>query len=270
MKQKKRLKRIITSIILIIIILTYLTYLIIADPENPKENSCLTLTFDDGILSHYTTVYPLLKEKDFSATFFIIANKTKFENKSLMNFDQIKELQNNGFEIGSHTITHPRLTKLEENQITKELFESKQILEQKGFEINSLSIPYRNYNKQILEQANQYYPTIRDNYNTKSGGFFFNSLSVDVETNIEKICKKIHTAKEKNYWLILIMHDINNNPERWDLSEENFKKVLACAKKAEIKVDSLSNCKSITQVPKSEKTMTKTIKKIIKGKKLGF
>ena len=32
---------------------------------NTDRTSCLSLTFDDGLESHYTTVYPLLKEKNF-------------------------------------------------------------------------------------------------------------------------------------------------------------------------------------------------------------
>jgi len=79
--------------------------LIIAQDNSQKQKNkdCLSLTFDDGLESQYMAAYSLLKEKNFSATFFIIANITSdpdLLNRNFMTPAEIKKLIENNFEIG--------------------------------------------------------------------------------------------------------------------------------------------------------------------------
>ncbi|MEJ2898160.1 poly-beta-1,6-N-acetyl-D-glucosamine N-deacetylase PgaB [Acinetobacter sp. NS-4] len=71
------------------------------------------LTFDDGALSSYTRVFPLLKQYNFPAVFAIstswINGNTKdpyeaYGKNNLMNWDQMREMQQSGLaEFGSHS-----------------------------------------------------------------------------------------------------------------------------------------------------------------------
>src|SRR5436190_5342904 len=67
----------------------------------------VVLTFDDSVASQFTQVRPILKRHGFGATFFITEGFSFRTNKQdYMTWDQIAELQRDGFEIGNHTRDH--------------------------------------------------------------------------------------------------------------------------------------------------------------------
>lgn len=67
----------------------------------------VVLTFDDAVASQYSNVRPLLKKYGFGATFFISEGFTFRTNKQdYMTWEQIHELDQEGFEIGNHTRDH--------------------------------------------------------------------------------------------------------------------------------------------------------------------
>jgi len=81
------------------------------------------LTFDDGSVTHYTNVAPLLKKYGFTATFFVCDYPRKPEIAAVKNitWKQIKSLDEMGFEIGNHTGHHKGVGKLTENQLRDEI-----------------------------------------------------------------------------------------------------------------------------------------------------
>jgi len=76
--------------------------------RQPIPDKVVVLTFDDAVVSHATYVGPLLKEYGFGATFYISEfPKPPFSDKTLyMTWEQIRMLNQMGFEIGNHTGTH--------------------------------------------------------------------------------------------------------------------------------------------------------------------
>jgi peptidoglycan/xylan/chitin deacetylase (PgdA/CDA1 family) len=79
--------------------------------RKPIPDRLVVLTFDDSAKSHYTVVRPLLKEYGFGATFFITEGFDFKENKQdYMTWQQIRELHEDGFEIGNHTRDHLGIT----------------------------------------------------------------------------------------------------------------------------------------------------------------
>lgn len=95
------------------------------------------ITFDDGYRSTLETAVPILRRHDFTATFFLVAGSLGGTNvwdsdeiqEPLLTPDDARALDRLGFEIGSHTLTHARLTALSENALAWELSESKRVLE---------------------------------------------------------------------------------------------------------------------------------------------
>jgi peptidoglycan/xylan/chitin deacetylase (PgdA/CDA1 family) len=61
-----------------------------------NDNSCLSLTFDDGLKSHRSVVYSLLKEKKFGATFFISSNISGRDYGGYMNESDVNDLVDAG------------------------------------------------------------------------------------------------------------------------------------------------------------------------------
>lgn len=113
-----------------------------------KKYTCLT--FDDGYESFYKYAFPLLKDKKFQATLFVICNRVGEEG--FCDKKMIKEISDYGIEIGSHTLSHPDLTKVSDEIAFKELSESKEILENIiGKEVKSFCYPFGKYNNKIIE-----------------------------------------------------------------------------------------------------------------------
>ncbi|MCH5375779.1 MAG: polysaccharide deacetylase family protein [Planctomycetes bacterium] len=76
-----------------------------------KPRPVVVLTFDDSVKSHYTVARPILKEYGFGATFFITEGFTFKTNKdAYMTWEEIKQLHDDGFEIGNHTRDHLGIT----------------------------------------------------------------------------------------------------------------------------------------------------------------
>jgi len=118
-------------------------------PEKP-----IVLTFDDGYRSMYTTVYPLLKERGWSGTFYCIANCRWSDNFLLE--DMIAEMAANGMEIGSHTSKHRELNTLSAEDVLYELSDSKDVLSSiTGKEITMLCYPAGRYNDDTKTTASE-------------------------------------------------------------------------------------------------------------------
>ena len=116
------------------------------------------ITFDDGMLSQYTYAKPILDKYNFKATFYIICNKVDKENR--MNWNDIHILEEEGHEIGSHSMNHKKLSKLSDEEMIYEIIESKRCLQENGFDVTSFSFPYNDgeNNKKILKiVADNYY-----------------------------------------------------------------------------------------------------------------
>jgi len=115
------------------------------------------ITFDDGMLSQYTYAKTILDKYIFKATFYIICNSVDKENR--MNWNNIQILEEEGHEIGSHSMNHKRLSKLSEEEMKYEIIQSKRCLQENGFNVTSFSFPYNDgdNNKNILK-------IIADNY----------------------------------------------------------------------------------------------------------
>jgi len=212
-------------------------------PTSENKKACLSLTFDDGLESHYTKVLPLLQQYNYQATFFVSTNPQQESSREVITDQQIKSLIENGNEIGSHTVNHLYLTSLDEKELETELSESKRILEEKfGIEVRSLALPYGDYNERVLEKAKKHYLTARTIFDNDNK-FLIKGLALTRDTKPESICESIQLAKDNNSWLVLILHDITYTPKIWDTSTEDFTKILDCINKAEIEVDTLWNCK---------------------------
>ncbi|HRI16849.1 MAG TPA: CehA/McbA family metallohydrolase [Verrucomicrobiota bacterium] len=79
----------------------------LTDAAEPIPDRLVVLTFDDSVASQFSVVRPLLKRYGFGATFFITEGFSFPTNKvDYLTWDQIRQLHDDGFEIGNHTRDH--------------------------------------------------------------------------------------------------------------------------------------------------------------------
>lgn len=111
-------------------------------------DKAVVLSFDDGWKTQYKYAVPILEKYKFTATFFIITDYIDHNYKAYMNWNDLKDLVKNNFDIESHTKTHPMLTRLDAKHLADELAGSKKKLEDKlGIEVTALAYPNYMQNK---------------------------------------------------------------------------------------------------------------------------
>ena len=84
----------------------------------------IVLTFDDAVQSQLTNVVPVLKRFGFGATFFICRFSDEWRaqhSEHLMGLEELRELQQQGFEIGNHTWSHPDMRALSDEENAREV-----------------------------------------------------------------------------------------------------------------------------------------------------
>lgn len=112
-------------------------------PERP-----IVLTFDDGYLDVYKNAYPILKQYGYVATFFIIGETVNTGGN--LSAKKLRNLINNGWEIGSHSMSHIDLN--QGNNWEYEIIGSKNLLEEKlGVTIQTFAYPYGLANSSVIQ-----------------------------------------------------------------------------------------------------------------------
>lgn len=118
--------------------------------NNSLPKSTVEFTFDDGGVSFYTVIKPILEKYGFKGIFFVATNQ--IGSIGFMSADQIRGLANAGHIIGSHSHTHPeRMDIMSKTELEYEWTTSRKILSQiLGSTIETASIPNGFSSKAVL------------------------------------------------------------------------------------------------------------------------
>lgn len=115
-------------------------------PQKP-----VVITVDDGDKELFVNVFPILKEFNLKATFFVITGRIDKHPKHLSSQELIT-LQENGIDIESHTVHHEKLDDLTYAHQLATLQNSKAVLERLlKKEVKHIAYPYGAYNYETLK-----------------------------------------------------------------------------------------------------------------------
>ncbi len=110
----------------------------------------VALTFDDGWREDYQNAFPILKKYGVKATFFVPTGWVG--QPEIMSWEEMKEMSQAGMVFGSHSIFHPYLDKLSDENLKKEVEDSKKLLEEKlGKKVDYIAYPAGMYNNKVIE-----------------------------------------------------------------------------------------------------------------------
>jgi peptidoglycan/xylan/chitin deacetylase (PgdA/CDA1 family) len=131
----------------------------------------LVVTFDDAFLSVFELAYPVLSALGLPATVFVVTDfaddgrplqwpgiehwRSAYDGELRgLTWRQLEQLAGSGWEIGSHTCTHARLTQLSDEPLARELRESRAACEGAlGRPCRSLAYPYSDFDTRVCGAA---------------------------------------------------------------------------------------------------------------------
>ncbi len=132
----------------------------------------LAVTFDDAFRSVYELAFPILSELGLPGTVFVPTAKIGTEEPMAwpgidewvggpyeeelvgMTWDHLEELHSAGWEIGSHTCSHPVLTLIDASALEQELRRSRADIEERlGAPCTSLAYPYGSVDDRVIAAA---------------------------------------------------------------------------------------------------------------------
>ena len=120
--------------------------------ELDPDGKYVALTFDDGPHPDVTPhVLDTLKQHEARATFFMLGNQVEYYPKI------VEQVAKNGHEIGSHSNSHPDLTRLSVQAIQQELNETNEKIEQTvGMKPKLFRPPYGAFDEDVIYSATDY------------------------------------------------------------------------------------------------------------------
>lgn len=139
----------------------------------PPAEKAFAVTFDDAFRSVFLHALPLLARLGIPATVFVPtayvggaeplswpgidhwANDGALRRELLpTSWSELQSLSDAGWEIGSHTVSHPMLTRLSDEALAGEMADSRAAIEAAlGRECRSLAYPYGDFDDRIARAA---------------------------------------------------------------------------------------------------------------------
>lgn len=124
------------------------------------------LTFDDGFLDNHDTVLPLLRERALRAFVFVIpplvdtgaalawpevaVDAARFpETMRSVTWPMVETMAEDCFEVGSHTLTHPHLSRLGPEELREQLWDSRCRVKERLGRCDTIAFPFGDWSPEV-------------------------------------------------------------------------------------------------------------------------
>ncbi len=225
----------------------------------------VSFVFHDGLASTFSNVAPLFAKYGYVGTAHILTGcigmTTKPNNcgasydRTYMSFEQLMNMHRlYGWEIGSHTMSHPLLSsteagyqekKLSIEEVRKELDGSKAFLSSLHFKVESLATPYGDYDWNVMAEIAKLYSTHQGFWDIGPNKWPFNGLlvrnhQVQGGVSVETVKKYIDEAIANKEWITLTFHEVKTGASQignaYEYETSDLEKILSYVKSKNILV----------------------------------
>jgi peptidoglycan/xylan/chitin deacetylase (PgdA/CDA1 family) len=175
-------------------------------PSSPVAGAIplVTFIFDDGDDTDYLVGKKIFADQGAVACSAIT---TGWINTP----DQIRAMRDAGWEIMSHTVSHPNLQSLTPAEVEDELARSKAVLEGLGLTVTNIVYPFNKSTEQVRAIVSKYYRSGRGGTNAFNpepvDPYFLKSFATKHDLPLMK--KHIDQAYADKSWLIFYQHEID-------------------------------------------------------------
>jgi peptidoglycan/xylan/chitin deacetylase (PgdA/CDA1 family) len=138
--------------------------------QGRKVEPTVFLTFDDGFRDNYETALPILRKHGFGAFVFVlpplvddgaplewpeVAEDCRRYSSTMrsVTWSMLEEMKEGGFEIGSHTLSHPHLPQLRGEALREELWDSRARIVERLGSCDTLAYPFGEWSPGVADAA---------------------------------------------------------------------------------------------------------------------
>ena len=223
------------------------------------REAAVSLTFDDGIIDHYTLVGRQLDRLGMQGTFWVNA-AFMGEDETRLTWDMCREMTAAGHEISNHAWSHKNFSRLSDEEILEEIRLCDEAIERElGAAPITFCFPYNAFDERTLAMAMEGRVGVRT-YQEGQG-------QANTHSTPESLSGWLRSVIDGGEWGVTMTHGIHNGWDQWEDESVlwNFYRELS-SKRDSVWVDTFAHVASyITErdnctisVKKSGKTLTIT------------
>lgn len=196
--------------------------------RNELGGGMVSLMFDDALASHYTVARRVLDEVGFRGMSFVTTDWVGTAGK--MTVAQLQHLDDIGWDVCTHSMTHTNLTTLSEAQIDTELAGSKTFLEDNDLYRGAsfVAFPQNAWDATVMKVARRYYAGIRGG-NIPNGNSQYlpfpqqvslASRPADDGSTVADVTGWVDEAQRQGTWLSFYLHEVTAGGSATDPTTE--------------------------------------------------
>lgn len=186
-----------------------------APPGGIFTTGAVSLRFDDGETSQIENAVPKMNAKGYKGTFYIVSRQLlDYGFSGYMSINDVKQLAQQGHEIGAHTRTHANLTTLGTSALQDEIAGSRQDILAWGVgPVNTFSYPFGAHNASAVQAVKDAgfksaAATIEGYVTPTSNPHLLEYRELKNNTTLAQVKQWIDEAKSKKVWVILTFHAV--------------------------------------------------------------
>lgn len=160
-----------------------------------SDKKQVVLTFDDGYTDNIDEALPILNKYGYKATLFIITEMVGTDR--YMNWDQIKTLKSNNWDLGGHTLNHPNLVSISTDEAKNQIQLCKNDIEKNtGAKVTFFSYPAGKFDENVASLVKDAgysgaVTTIYDNVNNISNIYELTRIRINGSDSIDGFISKV-------------------------------------------------------------------------------
>lgn len=217
-------------------------------PPKLFQEPLISVTFDDGYETTYTKAMPLLQKYGIHTTQYVLSGT---ENDQLyVSWAQVARIKDAGHEIACHTVNHPDLTTLDDEDLTFQLKTCRDEMNKHIGAVPDFASPYGAENPHTLDVIGKYFTSQRNTDGDPTNGV--SDLDVNVagnfnrmdiigvtirnDTTVDQLKQLVNYAKAHNGWVVLTYHQADDTGSKWSVSDQDFQKQFAYLSGTDVRI----------------------------------
>jgi len=212
------------------------------------QEPLISVTFDDGYETTYEAAIPIMQKRGIHTTQYILSG---VENNPLyLDWDQVKAIQAAGHEIGCHTINHPDLQTIDDQDVMHQLMGCKTTMAKYVGPVTDFASPYGSENARTLSDIKKVFASQRNTNGDSSNGVtnadvntaaYFNpndiiGMTVKHTTTLNELQQLVDFTIKNNGWLVLTYHQADDGPSKYALDPKQLDQQMALLQRSPVRI----------------------------------